>query len=85
MLDEKGQACIIDPAVYYGCREMDIAMSRLFGMFDTGFYKAYNEEYPMEAGWQERTEICKLYPLMVHVNLFGAGYLSSVQSILNSF
>ena len=85
MVDEKGQACVIDPAVYYGCREMDIGMSRLFGVFGTEFYQAYNEAYPMEAGWHERIEICNLYPLMVHVNLFGAGYLASVQSILSRF
>ncbi len=85
MVDEKGEACIIDPAVHYGHREMDIGMSRLFGVFGTEFYEAYNEAWPMAPGWIERVEICNLYPLMVHVNLFGAGYLGSVESILKRF
>lgn len=85
MVDDSGKACIIDPAVYYGFREMDIGMSRLFGVFGSGFYDAYNETYPMAPGWRERVEICNLYPLMVHVNLFGAGYLGSVNSILQRF
>ncbi len=85
MLDEKGQACIIDPAVYYGHREMDIGMSRLFGVFGGDFYEAYNEAWPMAPGWRERCDICNLYPLMVHVNLFGAGYLGSVEAVLRRF
>ena len=85
MVDELGEAAIIDPAVYYGSREMDLGMSRLFGVFGPGFYEAYNEAWPMEAGWRERIEICNLYPLMVHVNLFGSGYLGSVESILSQF
>ncbi len=85
MVDEKGDACIIDPAVYYGFREMDIGMSRLFGVFGSEFYDAYNETWPMEPGWRERIEICNLYPLMVHVNLFGAGYMGSVESILSRY
>lgn len=85
MVDDKGEACIIDPAVYYGSREMDIGMSRLFGVFGSEFYEAYNETWPMEPGWRERIEICNLYPLMVHVNLFGSGYLGSVESILKRF
>lgn len=85
MVDEMGNACIIDPAVYYGSREMDIGMSQLFGGFSPAFYNAYNEAWPMQPGWKERIEICNLYPLMVHVNLFGAGYLGSVESILRKF
>jgi fructosamine-3-kinase len=85
MVDDKGEACIIDPAVYYGFREMDIGMSRLFGGFSSEFYDAYNEAYPMAPGWQERIEICNLYPLLVHVNLFGGGYLGSVEAILKRF
>lgn len=85
MVDDKGEACIIDPAVYYGSREMDIGMSQLFGVFGSGFYESYNNTWPMEPGWRERIEICNLYPLMVHVNLFGAGYLGSVESILARF
>lgn len=85
MVDNFGEAAIIDPAVYYGSREMDIGMSRLFGVFGQVFYESYNEAWPMQAGWRERIEICNLYPLMVHVNLFGRGYLGSVESILSKF
>ncbi|MEA3479951.1 MAG: fructosamine kinase family protein [Bacteroidota bacterium] len=85
MTGANGQAVIIDPAVYYGHREMDIGMSRLFGSFDPSFYDAYNQEYPMEPGWRERVDICNLYPLMVHVNLFGSSYVASVENILRRF
>ncbi|HHN47367.1 MAG TPA: ketosamine-3-kinase [Bacteroidales bacterium] len=85
MCDENGRACLIDPAVYYGFREMDIAMSRLFGGFSGSFYTAYQETYPMAPGWNDRLEICNLYPLMVHLNLFGSGYLGSVKAIAGRF
>jgi len=85
MVNENGGAVIIDPAVYYGHREMDLGMSQLFGGFDSRFYEAYHHHYPLENGWQERMDYCNLYPLMVHVNLFGGGYLSSVKSILRKF
>lgn len=80
-----GKACLIDPAVYYGHREMDIAMTRLFGGFHFNFYAAYTKSWPLEAGWQARVEICNLYPLLVHLNLFGSGYLGSIQSVLRKF
>ena len=85
MVNEQGEAVIIDPAVYYGHREMDLGMSQLFGGFDPGFYEAYNRYYPLEKGWQQRMDYCNLYPLMVHVNLFGGGYAASVQAILRKF
>ena len=82
---EDGHVYIIDPAVYYGSREMDLAMTRLFGMAGKGFYEAYHEACPLQPGWRERIAICNLYPLMVHVNLFGAGYLGSVEGVLRAF
>ena len=85
MVNENGDAVIIDPAVYYGHREMDLGMSQLFGGFDSRFYEAYHLHYPLEKGWQQRMDYCNLYPLMVHVNLFGGGYLGSVKSILRKF
>ncbi len=85
MTDENGAPVIIDPAVYYGHREMDLGMSQLFGGFDHAFYEAYHHHFPLEKGWQERVDYCNLYPLMVHLNLFGGGYLNSVQSILRKF
>lgn len=76
---------LIDPAIYYGNREMDIAMSKLFGGFNSDFYFAYNESYPLENGWEERIQICNLYPLLVHVNLFGGGYINQVKNILSYY
>jgi fructosamine-3-kinase len=83
MVGAKGEPVIMDPAVYYGHREMDIAMSHLFGGFHARFYKAYNEAFPLETKWEERIELCNLYPLLVHVNLFGGAYLSRVKNSLN--
>lgn len=85
MVNELGNPVIIDPAVYYGHREMDLGMSQLFGGFDQRFYEAYNQYFPLEKDWQKRMDYCNLYPLMVHVNLFGGGYLNSVKSILRKF
>ena len=85
MVGEKGEPVIIDPAVYYGHREMDLGMSQLFGGFDRMFYEAYERHYPLEKGWQQRMDYCNLYPLMVHVNLFGSGYVGSVRAIIEKF
>ncbi len=85
MTGDRGQAVIIDPAVYYGHRYMDLGMSKLFGGFSTAFYEAYNDAWPLEPSWNESMDIANLYPLMVHVNLFGGGYLSSVKGILKRF
>ncbi len=75
----------IDPSVYYGFREMDLAMSKLFGGFDPEFYFGYQEEFPLEVEWEERIDVCNLYPLMVHLNLFGSSYLSQIESTLKKF
>ena len=85
MTSARGEPTLIDPAVYYGHREMDIGMTKLFGGFAEPFYSAYNSVFPMESGWEARVDLCNLYPLMVHVNLFGGSYLSQVNSILNKF
>lgn len=80
-----GEPIIYDPATYYGHREMDLGMSRLFGGFDLEFYEAYDEAYPLEPGWQKRLDICNIYPLLVHVNLFPGSYIQSVKNILSRF
>ncbi|NIG57632.1 fructosamine kinase family protein [Chitinophaga sp. Cy-1792] len=85
MIGNDGRACIYDPAVYYGHREMDLAMTRLFGGFDTRFYYAYQSIYPLVPGWQERIGICQLYPLLVHTILFGGNYYSSVREVLAAY
>jgi len=85
MVGENGEPIILDPAVYYGHREMDLAMSQLFGGHPNEFYNSYNKYFPLEKGWQKRMDYCNLYPLLVHVNLFGGGYVASVKSIVSRF
>jgi protein-ribulosamine 3-kinase len=81
----KGDPCLIDPAVYYGNREAEIAFTRLFGGFSPAFYDSYHTAFALQPGHDERCDIYNLYPLMVHVNLFGGGYASQVVSILKQF
>ena len=76
---------LIDPSVYYGNREMDLAMTRLFGGFDDAFYLAYQNEFPLEKGWEKRVDVCNLYPNLVHLILFGRSYYSSIKHVLNAF
>jgi len=76
---------VFDPAVYYGHREMDLAMTKLFGGFADDFYSGYISEFPLVKGWRTRTGYCNLYPLLVHVNLFGGGYAEDVRSVLKNF
>jgi fructosamine-3-kinase len=85
MVGSNGRACVYDPAVYYGHREMDLAMTRLFGGFDTRFYYAYQAVYPLQPEWQQRIGICQLYPLLVHLVLFGGNYYGSIKEILQSY
>lgn len=85
MATPQGAPAIFDPAVYYGHREMDIAMTSLFGGFSPAFYSSYHEAYPLAPGWQERIELLQLYPLMVHLLLFGGHYHDSVSSALKKF
>ena len=85
LVDTDGMPVIIDPAVYFGHREMDLAMTKLFGGFSNRFYESYNKHFELEPGWEERVPYCNLYPLMVHVNLFGGNYVHSVASIISKF
>jgi len=82
---EAGEPCIIDPACYGGHREVDLAMMRLFGGFGAAVFAAYAEAYPLLPGHAERVPLYQLYPLMVHVNLFGGGYGASVESALGRY
>ncbi|MFZ6663765.1 fructosamine kinase family protein [Peijinzhouia sedimentorum] len=77
-----GYKWMIDPAVYFGHREMELAFTQLFGGFDAEFYKSYKEVFPLEPGYEERVDIYNLYPLLVHANLFGASYLSGVDRVV---
>ena len=78
-----GTPALIDPSSYYGHREVDHAMSELFGGFDRAFYAAYDEAWPRRPGYREhRRAIYQIYYLLVHVNLFGGGYVGSTLSAL---
>lgn len=79
-----GQPYLIDPAIAFAHREMDLAMARLFGGFSEVFFRAYEATLPIEPGFQERLPVYQLYYLLVHVNLFGRAYLSSVITALRS-
>lgn len=80
--DPMGEPCLIDPAAYAGHREVDLAMMRLFGGFGSRVFDCYHEAYPLREGHQRRIPLYQLYPLLVHVNLFGGGYVSSVENAL---
>jgi fructosamine-3-kinase len=82
-VDEQGLPALIDPAAYAGHREVDLAMMRLFGGFGPRVFHAYDEAYPLAAGWRERVPLYQLYFLMVHVNLFGGSYVASAEAALS--
>jgi fructosamine-3-kinase len=82
---EHGEPCLIDPAAYGGHREVDLAMMRLFGGFAESVFAAYDEAFPLADGADERVSLYQLYPLMVHVNLFGGGYARQVEQVLARF
>lgn len=83
-VDERGAPCVIDPAAYGGHREVDLAMMRLFGGFRTRVFDAYSNAFPLAPGAAARVPLYQLYPLLVHVNLFGGSYVGSVRSALSS-
>ncbi len=85
MCNSNGDPVLIDPAVYYGNREADLAMTKLFGGFPLSFYQAYNEEFPLKEGWEYREPIYKLYHVLNHLNLFGYGYLSQAIEIIKFY
>ena len=81
--DEHGHPVIFDPAVYYGDREADLAMTELFGGFPSRFYDAYREAHPLEAGYEVRKALYNLYHVLNHLNLFGGGYLSQAERMID--
>lgn len=85
MVDLDGNPVLIDPALYYGHREMDLGMMLLFGGFHESLYAAYEKIYPLEKDWQQRIALTQLYPLLVHVNLFGGGYLQQVETVVRKY
>lgn len=85
LVNSFGKVSLIDPAVYYGLREAEISFTRLFGGFNDLFYEAYSQAFPLAPGFEQRIEIYNLYPLLVHLNLFGSGYLSSILRVLKKY
>ncbi len=79
---EGGRPVIFDPAVYYGDRETDLAMTELFGGFPSAFYAAYQEAWPLDPGYASRKTLYNLYHVLNHFNLFGGSYLAQAQRMI---
>lgn len=82
---QNGGSAIYDPAVYYGHREMDVSMTRLFGGFSDKFYEGYLDEFPLEPGFEDRIKLYNLYPILVHANLFGGSYSRQAEQIIKHY
>ncbi|RCJ27796.1 hypothetical protein A6770_24925 [Nostoc minutum NIES-26] len=78
-----GEPVIFDPATYFGDREVDIAMTELFGGFPAAFYKGYNEVFPLNAGYERRKTLYNLYHILNHFNLFGGSYSSQANQMID--
>ncbi|EXI80610.1 MAG: Fructosamine-3-kinase [Candidatus Accumulibacter appositus] len=83
-IDETGRLTLFDPAVHFGDRECDLAMSELFGGFPESFYAAYREAWPVPSGYAQRRTLYQLYHVLNHLNLFGSGYLRQAQAMIAS-
>lgn len=79
------RAWLIDPAVYYGCGEAELAMTEMFGGFPETFYKAYHSVRPIDSSYSEQKNIYNLYHYLNHLNLFGSSYYSSVAAIIQRY
>ncbi len=85
MIDTSGDVVLIDPAVYYGNREADLVMTKLFGGFTTDFYDSYSKEYPLTPGYKYRENIYLLYHVMNHYNLFGNSYYGQMIDLMKFY
>ncbi|MBQ4818519.1 fructosamine kinase family protein [Aquimarina sp. MMG016] len=85
MVDASGKPSLIDPAVAYAPREMDIGMMHLFGGFDNELFEVYHEVFPLDGNWKNRLPIWQLYYLLVHLNIFGSSYYKRVKSVLDLY
>lgn len=83
LTDNNGQPVIFDPAVYYGHREADIAMTHLFGGYGKDFYAAYEAAWPRDPGYEVRADLYNLYHVLNHLNLFGGGYLRQATGMID--
>lgn len=78
-----GEPVIFDPATYVGDREVDLAMTELFGGFPAAFYRGYNEVFPLAVGYERRKTLYNLYHVLNHFNLFGGGYASQANRMID--
>ena len=85
MCNRDAEPVLVDPAVYFGHRSMDLGMTTLFGGFSSEFYEAYHYHYPFPANYKEQWEICNLYPLLIHLLLFGQSYFPSIDKVLTRY
>ncbi|WP_066628324.1 fructosamine kinase family protein [Labilibacter marinus] len=85
LIGENGDAVLIDPAVYYGHREADLAMTKLFGGFSEEFYEGYHQTYPLKEGYEHREKIYLLYHVLNHLNLFGSSYYSQAINLMRYY
>lgn len=85
LVTNTGAPCLIDPAVCYASREMDIAMMHLFGGFSSIIFESYNEAFKLSNGWMDRLALWQLYYLLVHLNIFGSSYYNQVTTIITKF
>jgi fructosamine-3-kinase len=83
--NQNSEPVLIDPAVYFGHRSIDLGMTNLFGGLDKSLYDSYNYYFPFPLNYYQQWDICNLYPLLIHLNLFGSGYLGHIESILKKF
>jgi fructosamine-3-kinase len=81
--DSSGSPVIFDPAVYYGDREADLAMTELFGGFSAAFYAAYRSAYPLDPGYAVRKQLYNLYHVLNHFNLFGGSYARQAETLID--
>jgi len=85
IVNSEGKPCLIDPAVSFAPRELDLALMKMFGGFDPQLFESYHSQFPISQGFEERIEIWQLYYLLVHLNIFGIGYKNQVQQIITHF
>lgn len=85
MCNENSQPVLIDTAVYFGHPSIDLGMTTLFGGFRSAFYDAYNYHSSLPSNYKEQWEVCNLYPLLIHLLLFGRSYLSQIERTLHNY
>jgi protein-ribulosamine 3-kinase len=84
MCDENGAPVLVDPAIYYGHPSVDLGMTTLFGGFDQIFFDAYNYHSPFPKNYSQQWQVCNLYPLLIHLLLFGRSYLAQIEFTLGT-